>query len=49
MPSIMTKVPVKVKLMSESLAGKSYKKVNNPKTFIVIHNMVGTSESSLSY
>ena len=37
------------KLMSSSLAGKSYKITNSPKTFIVIHNMVGTSESSLSH
>lgn len=48
MPPI-NKIPFKVKLLSESLAGKSYKKTNNPRQFIVIHNMVGTSESSLKY
>lgn len=40
---------IKIKLMSDSLAGKSYKKVNNAKNFIVIHNMAGTSAGSLSY
>lgn len=40
---------IKIKLMSDSLAGKSYKKVNNSKNFIVIHNMAGTSAGSLSY
>lgn len=40
---------IKRKLMSESMAGKSYKKVNNSKSFIVIHNMAGTSEGSLSH
>lgn len=48
MPPI-NKIPFKVKLMSESLAGKSYDKSNISKQFIVIHNMVGTSESSLKY
>lgn len=40
---------IKIKLMSDSLADQSYRKVNNAKNFIVIHNMVGTSEGSLSY
>lgn len=40
---------IKKKLMTDSLAGISYKKVNNKKTFIVIHNMCGTSSSSLNY
>lgn len=40
---------IKKKLMSESMAGKSYKKTNNAKNFIVIHNMAGTSAGSLSY
>lgn len=40
---------IKKKLMIDSLAGISYKKVNNKKTFIVIHNMCGTSSSALNY
>lgn len=40
---------IKIKLMSESLAGKSYRKTNNSKNFIVIHNMAGTSQGSLSH
>lgn len=42
-------ITVKKKLMSESVAGKSYKKTDNAKTFIVIHNMAGTSAGSLSH
>ena len=42
-------VQIKKKLMIDSLAGISYKKVNNKKTFIVIHNMCGTSSSALNY
>ena len=48
MPPI-NKIPFKVKLMSESLAGKSYKTTKQSNQFIVIHNMCGTSESSLNY
>lgn len=48
MPPIK-KIPFKVKLMSESLAGKSYKTTKQSNQFIVIHNMCGTSESSLNY
>lgn len=48
MPSI-TKIPFEVKLMSESLAGKSYETTKESNKFIVIHNMTGTSKSSLDY
>lgn len=40
---------IKLKLMSETMADKSYRKVNNSKKFIVIHNMAGTSAGSLSH
>lgn len=40
---------IKQKLMSENMAGKSYKKTENTKSFIVIHNMGGTSAGSLAH
>ena len=49
MPDNKYKAVAKVKMMNESLAGVSYKKVNNPKNFLVIHNMGGTSADSLSH
>lgn len=49
MPNNKYQAVAKVKMMNSSLAGISYKKVNNPKSFLVIHNMGGTSAGSLSY
>ena len=49
MPNALRNIPVKIKLMSDSLAGKSYKTTKQSNQFIVIHNMCGTSESSLNY
>lgn len=40
---------IKEKLLSKELEGKSYQKTDKKKDFIVIHNMAGTSEGSLSF